>query len=1628
MSPTWRRQLASRFVPSARRPFRKPVVRPQILQLEDRTVPSTFSVNSFLDAPDAHPGDGFCDDGLGHCTLRAAVQEADAESDPSTITLPAGTFNLALPQLANPGNPDPSLLTPVAPTTPLALQMHVHLSILLDGQKIVVPANIGVDAGGAQVLHTTDASGTIDVAAPVAGTFTLQDFFTVWTAQPTLPAGSPDPAAPVRDYGQSLLRQLSDGTRQLTMTVNGQASTAFGAQVLHDGDNIVLSASGTGALDITGNLTIIGAGVDTTNMTAQTTVELDSDSAVFRVETGASATFQGLEIINNGFAGDAVGSGIYDLGSVDIGRPVQVIVQTRGCGGEGQTPCAAGSDFWKTNGNLFSDRGLQAVGFRILPEPVSAQLADFIDLSTFDVGPLRDGLARLNQLKAQVSNLSKDDFLSDTCIGFVEHHDEGDCWTLPPNSLGPIPFTDADHCSAFGVPIGTVIGGQCKATFHAATIPLPDSSKPGWRVAQNVIDFLSAITHDLDQIPHLVNSISFLRNPPGLGFDPSVFTDFTHFDFSSFTNALSSLESFFTANNPFFQAFQNLVLDFTTPVGLSVNRTRRQADVDQFVSGWAHWALLDQTENLAQNEPFNWVTYLMDHNAFNNTADGYVAPNQYYSITDQLRLGARYQKDPLHWVNGDVRLCHAEGDNHKGCANDDRFFSAAVQEIAQWLADNPNQFIVLEDEDRVTDNFVPVHDELVNGPIAQYLGPWVFKPSDLQEMGLVNTPSLVSGPVYAFQLGALAYGPTDTLNDYLQDFSTWADSSSLTGVPSPYMVVVTNTDGSQSWGYLGTAGPGYVSVFQDIGRTEPGWNGAAPLDTTGAAVETPAAYQVREAYRWPSRDELLAYGKRVILWSKPKDEDHNGPWIWPDSSVKKVDVKSGNVHNCSSPCQPTPFTSASTTTPGVFVDILEPSGTIVGTPGRRADNAFYGVGEARSLLDSLADTWVGMHDEARVADFMTAKLSDVSMDMLDAKEHTGPHDCAFARSLGQDGAHDCDAGVVDQRIAAAVWSWKPNEPADWNGAPTDQHAALLDATPGGGWESANPAELHHYACGVPREGDPRTWTDGLGTEWRVTQAVGPWAGGGLACLDEFGSGAFVFSVPVSGWGNQALSQLAVQLGFTDVWLNYNDIATHGIWVVQPRPRAVASTAAGIEGAPVAFDGSGSSDSAGRPLTYTWDFGDGGTGTGPRPTYVYAEEGTYRVTFTVDNGLGGASRVVLQVNVTDAALTVTPLSPSPVEGVPLPAGLLVATFTDADPAGTPADYIATVTWGDHQVSPSGLNTVTIRPDPDRPHVFDVLASKPGPYTDEGDQTLTVTVKDRGGAGASASATVHVADFIPVVNLGPDVSLRNGQTLTVSGSFTDPSADTWTAFVNYGDGNQLLPLALTRHAFALSHQYTNLGDHMVTVYVLDDDNVEGKSSFVVHDLLPAQVRSVVVNDGSAQRSMVDSITVTFSTQVDIAAGAFQLVQAYGGTTTAVSGVVSFTTALTADGRTVATLTFAGSGIVGASLADGRYTLTITSGLVTDHLLGAPLDGDGDKLVGGDRVDRFFRLFGDVNGDGKVDTSDRTTFLAAYRARKGMANYAWYFDYDNGGMIDSTDYFQFLRRCQTRLNADGTIAFLP
>ena len=171
-------------------------------------------------------------------------------------------------------------------------------------------------------------------------------------------------------------------------------------------------------------------------------------------------------------------------------------------------------------------------------------------------------------------------------------------------------------------------------------------------------------------------------------------------------------------------------------------------------------------------------------------------------------------------------------------------------------------------------------------------------------------------------------------------------------------------------------------------------------------------------------------------------------------------------------------------------------------------------------------------------------------------------------------------------------------------------------------------------------------------------------------------------------------------------------------------------------------------------------------------------------------------------------------------------------------------------------------------------------------------------------------------------------------------------------------------------------------------------------------PLKVESVSVNDGSAQRSMVNSITVTISGDAVLDPGAIDL-RRQDGTPVNFQLNVSLV-----GGKTVAVLTFAGPEFVGGSLADGSYTLTVLVDRVHDRW-GRELDGDGDSAAGGNHSDAITRLFGDSDGDGDVDREDRDQFRAAFKAAAGEPGYLWYFDRDGDGDVDGLDYGQFSRR---------------
>lgn len=179
-------------------------------------------------------------------------------------------------------------------------------------------------------------------------------------------------------------------------------------------------------------------------------------------------------------------------------------------------------------------------------------------------------------------------------------------------------------------------------------------------------------------------------------------------------------------------------------------------------------------------------------------------------------------------------------------------------------------------------------------------------------------------------------------------------------------------------------------------------------------------------------------------------------------------------------------------------------------------------------------------------------------------------------------------------------------------------------------------------------------------------------------------------------------------------------------------------------------------------------------------------------------------------------------------------------------------------------------------------------------------------------------------------------------------------------------------------------------------------------------PPVVEKIQYEGGAAQRSMVRSLTVTFSEQVQIDAGAIQVTKlGVGGGNVAVRTYKTLV-----DGKTMLRVTFAPQTLApGGSLSDGEYRLVIRGDRIRD-LAGAALDGNRDGVEGGNAYDRFFRLFGDSDGDRDVDAADRDKFRAWRKKSEAGSGYHYMFDADMDRDIDAADATEFYARYGKRI----------
>jgi hypothetical protein len=283
------------------------------------------------------------------------------------------------------------------------------------------------------------------------------------------------------------------------------------------------------------------------------------------------------------------------------------------------------------------------------------------------------------------------------------------------------------------------------------------------------------------------------------------------------------------------------------------------------------------------------------------------------------------------------------------------------------------------------------------------------------------------------------------------------------------------------------------------------------------------------------------------------------------------------------------------------------------------------------------------------------------------------------------------------------------------------------------------------------------------------------------------------------------------------------------------PAAVPSPTEGkaFSGAVASFTGTGTAAS----FSATVNWGDGppdtsatiAAGSGGAfavsDAHTYAEEGAYTVTVTVRDGAGNTQSTSSTVTVADAALTLTASTPPvAVEGTPVN-GVVVASFTDANPGARAADFSATITWGDGSTS---AGTVVASGGG-----FDVQGAHT--YATAGNFPLAVVIKDVGGSrlNFSGSAVVNDAALSAVVSsIAPTAGTPfSGAVGVVTDTNSNATGSDLTATISWGDGHttagSLVALGGGRFEVRSSNTYSTSGTFMLVLAVHDNGGATASS---------------------------------------------------------------------------------------------------------------------------------------------------------------------------------------------------------
>ncbi|MEM4412690.1 MAG: choice-of-anchor Q domain-containing protein [Candidatus Caldarchaeum sp.] len=232
---------------------------------------ATFNVNTTADTTDVNPGDGTCADSSGNCSLRAAIQEANAQAGSDTIILqPNTTYTLSLDATAGDEDlADEDDLDIVAGST-----------ITIQGNR----ATIRRDPALGCTLNGSVAAGEFRIfEVPRGGDLTLRDVTVRNGCADGANGGGIDNLGTVTitnstisgnsaNYGGGGIGNAG-GIAITNSTISGNSARQWGGGIINFGTVIITNST------ISGNSADLGGGIINANRVTLTNSTISNNSA-----------------------------------------------------------------------------------------------------------------------------------------------------------------------------------------------------------------------------------------------------------------------------------------------------------------------------------------------------------------------------------------------------------------------------------------------------------------------------------------------------------------------------------------------------------------------------------------------------------------------------------------------------------------------------------------------------------------------------------------------------------------------------------------------------------------------------------------------------------------------------------------------------------------------------------------------------------------------------------------------------------------------------------------------------------------------------------------------------------------------------------------------------------------------------------------------------------------------------------------------------------------------------------------------------------------------------------------------------------------------------------------------------